>query len=758
MQNLYTSFTKPEFKPTLGTIEPKVLRQVDAAAARNTVAATLVSLVVFALIAWGSGLYQSADNLVMAYGIALVALAGLRLYVSLRFKTLYGAGPQRWRQWFAMGLLGSGLLWSSFAAWLAHVMPLSFGFLLVIIYILGVATALAGAWLWGLGYRLAYLWVLIAPLCFVLLLSFQWQQQVLAVLVLVYGAYLTRLYRYFYLMFWHAVARQRRHAWQQSQHHHLGHSTQMQLLSRVSQDLKSPLNSVLGMLELLYDTPLDTEQKEYHLVAAQSARLMLMQLENVQDYSQIMLGHIRFAPDDFLLRTQLEQSLDAYGSIAQRQGLELSGVLDSRLPRRVRGDQRRIVQVINGLLSHAIKDADEGEVRVDVTFDEESYQGGTLSFIISSQGTGMSDEQVEQLFGETWDVEMLDDASLRSNFNLLVCRGLVDAMGGSLFVGTLSSAANDEHRELPAPQYNTQIGFRLPLPARPDMSERSEWRRYLREKHVVLVGMALGTHDALAMELNSLDIHTHAVAQYDDALQELRDAAREENHRDMIIIDLWQHKGHALRLCDTILNDPSLQGCKILLLGSTEQVGLESVIQWAEYETVQVLAKPVHRSGIRRVLANSYGLQSLLLEDEEFDRTQEALEPRKGYRLLLLEDNEADLAVTKSMLTRLGYPVKAVSELEKAQEILMKEPMHLVLTELSIEGRSVLDWVRDLRLAEEESQAPRLPVVALTAETTEGIQPKCLAAGLDDYLAKPITLDALDGALRYWLPVLREQQ
>src|SRR5699024_1870384 len=148
----------------------------------------------------------------------------------------------------------------------------------------------------------------------VLLLSGEWQLQVLGLVLVFYGLYLGRLYKNFYLTFWRAVARQKRHELQSThQHDTLDKSTQLQILSRVSQDLRSPLNSILGMLELLHDTELDNEQKEYHLVAAQSGRLMLMQLNNVLDYSQIMLGHIVFAPDDFVLRAQLEQSLDAYG-------------------------------------------------------------------------------------------------------------------------------------------------------------------------------------------------------------------------------------------------------------------------------------------------------------------------------------------------------------------------------------------------------------------------------------------------------------
>src|SRR5699024_9634525 len=223
-----------------------------------------------------------------------------------------------------------------------------------------------------------------------------------------------------------------------------------------------------GMLELLHETEMDSEQKEYHLVAAQSGRLMLMQLNNVLDYSQILLGNIAFAPSDFVLREQLEHSVDAYGSIAQRQGLELSAVFDTRLPRLVCGDKQLIVQVINGLLAHSIKYADEGEVVITAHFEEDSAYDGTLEVAVSNESEGLSAQQLEKLFSQEWFDDAVEEVTSQSGLNLLVSRGLIEGMGGALFAGSIDTGS--------------QVGFRLPLPARPDMSERMEWRRTLRHK------------------------------------------------------------------------------------------------------------------------------------------------------------------------------------------------------------------------------------------------------------------------------------
>src|SRR5699024_12525388 len=119
----------------------------------------------------------------------------------------------------------------------------------------------------------------------------------------------------------------------------------------------------------------------------------------------------------------------------------------------------------------------------------------------------------------------------------------------------------------------SEVSFWLPLPARPDLAERMEWRRTLRHKAFVLVGSAPGCFTALENVLHALDINTYVADEYIDALQDLRSAAREQRFKDLLVIDLWQNKEKALRLCDSVIEDPAIQGCRILLLGSVEQVG-----------------------------------------------------------------------------------------------------------------------------------------------------------------------------------------
>ncbi|HLR17764.1 MAG TPA: response regulator [Alcanivoracaceae bacterium] len=727
----------------VGEVDPKILRHIDGVAARNSAVASIVSISIFAVVVFSSGLYQSLENFVVGYATVLLLISAFRIFIALRFRALYSAGPARWRQLFASGILSQALLWGSFNAIVAYLGGLSYGTFLATLYTLGSSTAMAGAWMAGIRYRLLFLFLMLAPTAFAFFISLEWQLAVVGALLAFYGLYLVRFYREFHDTFWHAVARRQRHSHQE--HSKLAdNENQLKILSRVTRDLRSPLNSLLGMLELLHETEMDSEQKEYHLVAAQSGRLMLMQLNNVLDYSQILLGNIAFAPSDFVLREQLEHSVDAYGSIAQRQGLELSAVFDTRLPRRVRGDKQRIVQVINGLLAHSIKYADEGEVVITAHFEEDSAYDGTLEVAVSNESEGLSAQQLEKLFSQEWFDDAVEEVTSQSGLNLLVSRGLIEGMGGALFAGSIDTGS--------------QVGFRLPLPARPDMSERMEWRRTLRHKEFVLVGSAPGGFTALENELHALDINTYVADDYSDALQDLRSAAREQRFKDLLVIDLWQNKEKALRLCDSVIEDPAIQGCRILLLGSVEQVGLEKVLSRTQNSLVQVLAKPMHRSVLREVLARYYGLQSLLIEDEVYHESTLEQERKKKFRLLLIEDNEADLAVTKSMLNKLGYEVTSVSDLEEAMALLSRKPIDLLLTELYLQSRSVLDWVKELRLTEEEMGAERLAIIALTADTTEGIQPKCLAAGIDDYIAKPLVFDQLDGLLRYWLPATYEER
>lgn len=732
----------------------KVLRKVDQGAAWNSVLGIVAALAVFVLVsAWG-GLYRDYEGLVINYGMLILLLAAYRLLVAVRFESLYGAGPARWRRLFALGLLMHAVLWGSFLATVTWLYGIGFNFFAVCLYALGVTTGLSTAWLAGLRARQLYIFLMLVPVVLVLLLSGEPEAMVVAALMLIYCAFLFRMFQDQYETFWHAMARGRRSRSSQLTPRPEARSRdiQLSLVYRLAHELRTPMNSMLGMLSLLEDTRLDQEQREYHTLAAQSGKLLLALINDVLDYSRILTGRIALNPDFFDLRQAVEQCLESYGPIVQDQGQELTCVMDRHLPRRVRGDRERFLQVLNNLISNAIKFSEQGEIRIEVDYSfvprerEESSTGiggpdqaGQLNVRVIDQGIGMDPATARSLFEDDFSSPGSDPFLRRQRgFGLLVCKGLVEAMAGQ--IGVTSE-----------PGEGSTFWFTARMPAQPDMRERSPLSKALSGCRVLVAGAAAGTVAALHEELEVLNVTLQSADDHDHALQALREGHREQCDFNLLLVDTRAGREVALNLARTVLEDPALKGVNVLLLATIAERGLEKVQNLVRRHGVAILTRPVHRSGLRSLLGHLYNAEEEVpLEDARND-SQEERSRRRDYRLLLVEDNEVNQIVTRGMLSKLGYQVKAVDNGEMALQLLEREPFDLVLMDCMMPGMDGFEVTRRWRDME-DPKAGRTPVVAMTANTMEGAQARCLAAGMDDFLAKPVHLDQLETMLRHWLP------
>lgn len=732
----------------------KVLRKVDQGAAWNSVLGIVAALAVFVLVsAWG-GLYRDHEGLVINFGIAIILLAGYRLLVAVRFEAIYGAGPARWRRLFALGLLLHGLFWGSFFATVTMLYGVGFNFFAVSLYVLGVATGLSTAWLAALRTRQLYIFLVLLPTVVALVASGDAQAMVIAALLLLYGAFLFRMFYDQYEMFWHAMARSRRVSRDKSvsRPEMRGRDIQLSLVYRLAHELRTPMNSMLGMLSLLEDTRLDEEQREYHTVAAQSGKLLLALINDVLDYSRILTGRIALNPDFFDLRQVIEQCLESYGPIVQEQGLELTCVMDRHLPRRVHGDRERFLQLLNNLISNAIKFSEEGEIRLDVDYSFAPVgirgsstgmggpdEAGLLRVTVSDQGIGMDPATARGLFEDDFSSPDSDPFLRRQRgFGLLVCKGLVEAMAGQIGVDS-------------EPGKGSSFWFTARMPAQPDMRERSPLSRSLSGQRLLVAGAASGTVAALQEELEVLNATVQAADDFDHALQALREGHREQCEFNLLMVDTRAGRDGAINLARTVLEDPGLQGVNVVLLAAIAERSLGKVQRLVQRHGVAILTRPVHRSGLRSLLGHLYSVEEMLpLEDAPNDSSEERAR-RRDYRLLLVEDNEVNQIVTRGMLSKLGYQVKAVDSGEAALHLLEKEQFDLVLMDCMMPGMDGFEVTRRLR-AGEDPQTPRVPVIALTANTMEGAQARCLAAGMDDFLAKPVHLEQLETILRHWLP------
>ena len=738
----------------------KVLRRIDHGAAWNSVMGLLAALAVFVLIGFWGRLYFDHEGLVIGFGLLILLVTAYRLLIVARLESLYAAGPARWRWLFGIGLLAHACIWGALLAVVTLNYGISFNFFAVAIYNIGVTTALSGAWMAALPARQSYIALMLAPGIVALLLVGGAEALILALLLTVYAVYLHRLFASLYHTFWHALARERRPMQAQLEADdpsRRSRDMQLSLVYRLAHELRTPMNSMLGMLSLIEETELSREQKEYHQVASQSGRLLLSLIDDVLDYSRVLTGRIVLNHEYFDVRGAIEQSLDAFGNIAQSKGLELTCVMSRHLPRRVRGDRERFLQVLNNLLSNAIKFSDRGEIRIEVEHLGDHDRDGILQVRVVDQGVGMEPLSARRLFEDEFLGPDADPfANRHTGFGLLVCKGLVEAMAGQIGVDS-------------APGEGSTFWFTLRLPTQLDLSDRSELRRALRNKRCLVAGAAPGTFGALVEELEVLEAECEEADDYDHALQHLRAGHRDGSEYDLLLVDTRERRDSALNLCATVLDDPALRGVNVVLLAAVDERSHARVQKLVHKHNLPVLTKPVHRYGLRTLMAGLYGVDDATPEDSDYTETAEDLARRRDYRLLLVEDNDVNQIVIRGMLAKLGYQLKSVSSGETALALLEQEQFDLILLDCMMPEMDGFEVARRIRQYEQAQQADvaaaddatqgeypstdtgRVPIVAITANTMEGVQARCLAAGMDDFLAKPVQLERLETILRHWL-------
>ncbi|MGH2889357.1 MAG: response regulator, partial [Solirubrobacteraceae bacterium] len=496
-----------------------------------------------------------------------------------------------------------------------------------------------------------------------------------------------------------------------------------EFVANMSHEIRTPLNGVVSMAELLLDTELSTEQREYAQVAMTSAEALMRVISDILDFSKIEAGKLDIVAEDFALRQAIDEVLEIVGARAVERGLTLDAVVDPDVAEMVRTDGSRVRQVLLNLLSNAVKFTSEGRVTVSVGIDG----AGRMRFEVADTGIGIAPERLDDLFqpfsqGDATTTRRYGGTGL----GLCISKQLVELMGGEI---GCDSAPGEGAR------------FWFTLPHEPGTGPESKpGGADLTGTRVLVVDHVASERRALEECLASWGISPDSALDGPAALRLLRRAAQTGRPYEAALIELHLPGMGGLELARLITAEPALRSTRLIAIGSSDAGSPPARAAGIDSE----LATPVRPSRLYNELLR--GLRRRATATELPAATELHNEALGRPRVLVAEDNEVNQFAAVRLLSALGLEVDVAAN--GAEAIALTERADYAAVFMDCQMPGVDGYVATRAIRDREGNARHTPIIAVTAHALRGDRQRCLDAGMDDYVAKPLRLGTLQELIR----------